>query len=548
MTVEAQLRFVFRWALVSRDDHNFNLCSAASAAGSTSCLLKVGPFSRKSYRSLADHLIALIVFSAAVLLFGPIIVYIVDRRGLRKFPSPSIAGVSSLWRIFHNLQRRHFRAIDKAHKDLGTHVRIAPNHISISDPQAMNQIYGHNAGFLKDAWYDGGAGEYRHMADARIKSEHQSKRKMLAHIFAQKTILNLEPVVAECTATLVDQLRTHAAEDRPINMRRYLNYYTIDLFADLLYGRSLRCLDRGNDMVDAETPDGRVYQAPFIKSLHDATIINTVLGMEAPLLPVTKAMFSWHPYKKAGADYDNIIFHNTKLRLTDPDAEDDIFSKLMKNAKGEDLCLEAGEILAECSVMMNAGTDTTTAALTNTIYLLYKHPKVLARLREELDEVTGREDVPAYDSVANLTYLRACIEESLRVKPASTMGLPRVVPAGGRIIAGQFIPEGVTVSVPTYTLLHNEDAFESPNEFRPERWLVDEDKARLAKAHFPFSTGPRACIGRNIAYFEQIIVVATLVRLFDFEFQTPDFELKTLERFNGNPDELVLSCRPRLMS
>jgi cytochrome P450 len=398
---------------------------------------------------------------------------------------------------------------------------------------------------LKDAWYDGGAGEYRHMADARVKVEHQAKRKMFAHLFAQKTIAGLEPVINNKTAVLVTQIDRFIALGKPMNMRRYLNYYTIDLFSELLYGHSIGCLERGNDLVDAETPDGKVYKIPFIKSLHDATIINTILGMEAPLLPLTKKIFSLHPYKKSGADYDNIIYHNTRHRRRNVDSEDDIFSKLLKNNKGEELNIPEGEVLAECSVMMNAGTDTTTAALTNSIYLLYKNPEVLAKLRSELDAATGRAEVPSYEELANLPYLRACIEESLRVRPASSFGLPRVVPQGGRWIAGQFVNEDVTVSVPTYTLLRDPNAFENPTKFDPERW-ISGDKEKMGKAHFPFSTGPRACIGRNIAYFEQILVIGTLVRLFDFDFESEDFELQTLERFNSNPGELVLSCRRRL--
>lgn len=374
-------------------------------------------------------------------------VYLLDRKGLRKFPAPAYAAVSSLWRISHNLRCRHFLAIHEAHGRLGTHVRIAPNHVSISDPNAMNDIYGHGAGFLKDAWYDGGAGEHRNMADARVKSEHQAKRKMLAHIFAQKTIANLEPVISETVANLVKQVDRHAISGEHINIRRYLNYFTIDVFSDLLYGEPLGCLDRGTDMVKAQTPEGKVYEVPFIKTLHDATVINTALGMEAPILPLTKTLFGWHSYKQAGSDYDAIIYHNTKNRLRNPDAGDDIFSKLLKNGKGEELNLCAGEILAECSVMMNAGTDTTTAALTNTLYLFFKHPNVLTKLREELDAALTYSEVPSYDTVAKLPYLRACIEESLRLRPASSMGLPRVVPEGGRVVAGEFIAEGVTVSV-----------------------------------------------------------------------------------------------------
>ncbi|KAJ9660434.1 hypothetical protein H2198_002552 [Neophaeococcomyces mojaviensis] len=397
---------------------------------------------------------------------------------------------------------------------------------------------------LKDAWYDGGAGEHRNMADARIKAEHQAKRKTLAHIFAQKTIAGLEPIITEAVGNLVKQVDQHAVSGQHLNIRRYLNYFTIDVFSDLLYGEPQGCLDRGNDIVKAETPGGHVYEVAFVKTLHDATAINTALGMEAPLLPFTRKLFAWHHCKHAGTDYDNIIYHNTKKRLRSADAEDDIFSKLLKNNKGEDLNLTAGDILAECSVMMNAGTDTTTAALTNTIFLLFKHPKVLAKLREELDAAASGYDVPSYDVAAQLPYLRSCIEESLRLRPASSMGLPRVVPEGGRVIAGQFIQEGVIVSVPTYTLLRDDDAFENATEYNPDRWITG-DKEKMAKCHLPFSIGPRACIGRNIAYFEQLLVISSLVRNFDFEFVEKDFELVTLERFNSNPGEMLVSCRRR---
>lgn len=259
----------------------------------------------------------------------------------------------------------------------------------------MNEVYGHGANFLKDAWYDGGAGEHRHMADSRVKAEHQAKRKMLAHIFAQKTIANLEPVVTDTVATLVAKIDQHVQSGKDINIRRYLNYFTIDLFAKLLYGNDLGCLERVNDIVTAETPEHKTYQVPFIKSLHDATHIATSLGMEAPILPLTKKLLAWHPYKRAGTHYDHIIYHNTERRLRDAHAADDIFSKLLKNRKGEDLNVCAAEILAECSVMMNAGTDTTTAALTNTIYLVYKHHEVLAKLREELDAAIGSCEVPS---------------------------------------------------------------------------------------------------------------------------------------------------------
>ena len=114
------------------------------------------------------------------------------------------------------------------------------------------------------------------------------------------------------------------------------------------------------------------------------------------------------------------------------------------------------------------------------------------------------------------------------------------------MIAGCFVEGGVTVSVPTYSLLRDPEAFEEPEKYIPERWLTEDKQKleRMMKSHMPFSVGPRACIGRNIAYFEQLLVISTLVRKFDFVMEE-GFELETIERFNSNPGELVMEARLR---
>ncbi|KAI5457521.1 cytochrome P450 [Mariannaea sp. PMI_226] len=481
------------------------------------------------------------------LLVFPVIRYWWDPNGLRKFPSPSIAGFSSFWRVWHNLHYKHYAAVDDAHKRLGTHVRIAPNHLSILDPRAPNDVYGHGANMLKEAWYDAGAGAHRNLADTRVKAEHQAKRKMFAHAFAAKTVLKLEPVLIETLHLFMKGMDKHAADGTVVDMRLMLNYFTIDLFGNLLYGHNLGCLERENDLLDAESPeDGRIYKVPFVQSLLDVTVINTLLAFSPKLFPITKPLFNNHPYKRKGADWENIIYHNTKERMASRAPCDDLFTKLLQDSKGKELNLSLGEIMAECSVMMNAGTETTTAAMTSTVYLLYTHPHVLSKLRAEIDAAIPGPQVPSYDAASKLPYLRACIEESLRVRPASSFGLPRVVPEGGRHIAGQFVPEGVTVSVPTYSLLRDESVFNRATEYDPDRWMTDdpEEKRKMMANHLPFSTGPRACIGRNIAYFEQIVVIATLAKFYDCIVPV-GFELETQERFNSNPGPLVVEVVPR---
>ncbi|KAK2590411.1 hypothetical protein QQS21_011916 [Conoideocrella luteorostrata] len=492
---------------------------------------------------IVPYALGLVVLTFLLL---PLIRFWQDKNGLRQFPAPSYAAFTSMWRIRHNLQAKHYLAVHHAHKELGTHVRIAPNHVSILDPRAPHDVYGHGANMLKDAWYDAAAGVHRNLADTRVKSEHQAKRKLLSHAFAAKSVTALEPVLVETITSLHTVLRSHATSNEEVNLRMVLNYFTIDLFGRILYSARLDCLERGNDMLAAETKGGTFYKAPFIQSLLDATVLNTAFAFEPSWLPLAKTIFKNHPYKKAGTDWENIVYHNTKTRLANPPESDDLFAKLLQNNKGETLGLSEGEILAECNAMMNAGTETTTAALTNTIFLLFTHPHVLAKLRHELDDAFPTDNIPSYDIASRLPYLRACIEESLRVRPASSFGLPRVVPNGGREIAGKFIPGGVTVSVPTYSLLRQENVFENATEYIPDRWLTqDTEKKRvMMNSHLPFSTGPRACIGRNIAYFEQIVLIASLVKVFDFEVHN-DSKLETIERFNSNPGDFPVICKLR---
>jgi cytochrome P450 len=98
--------------------------------------------------------------------------------------------------------------------------------------------------------------------------------------------------------------------------------------------------------------------------------------------------------------------------------------------------------------------------------------------------------------------------------------------------------------VPLISLHHNADIFPDPHQFRPERWL-EKDTQNLRDYCLPFSTGPRACIGRNIVYLEALMITATLVHRYDFELPSPDWNMQTKERVNINPASLWVTVKRR---
>jgi benzoate 4-monooxygenase len=481
-----------------------------------------------------------------------------------------------LWRIYQNFHYKQFQAIHDAHTELGTHVRIAPTHISICVPDALEQIYGHGANLLKSAWYDGGGGDARTMADTRSKAEHQDKRRRMAHLFSAKSVLQMEPLVRDRTRCLCRKIIEAANTKETVNVRRLFNYFTIDMITAIMFGEHMACLERGDDIVDAETRDGKIYKAPLIKSLHDGMRLSVPLGYEPELLPVTLPLAKYLPQRSSGNRFDDIVYHHVRkvLRrgtsfseMTKSDAYRDFITQFLYDKDDNPTNVPLKEVLAETSGMLNAGSDTTSTAITNCIYMLYHpdHACILRQLRSEISPVFGQaqqiEDLPPYESLAGLPFLRACIDETMRLRPSSAFGLPREVPKGGREIAGKFIEEGVSVSVPTFSILRSKDVFVDPDRYDPRRWILEdmmtgevkgkleEERLRqMKKAFVAFSLGPRACIGRNIAYFEMTMVVATIVHYFDFAFRDADVlkHFKVYERTNANPDELFLYPRTRI--
>ena len=122
------------------------------------------------------------------------------------------------------------------------------------------------------------------------------------------------------------------------------------------------------------------------------------------------------------------------------------------NAKDPDtgLPLTENEVIAESISFIVGGSDTTSSTMTNVVDILARSPEVQRKLQQELDNVfPGPMDdgwVADFQTVNQLPILNAIVRETMRFKPTSATGLERVTPVGGRIIDGQYIPEGVSHS------------------------------------------------------------------------------------------------------
>lgn len=365
--------------------------------------------------------------------------------------------------------------------------------------------------------------------------------------FAWKNIIDMEPVIQQqvvCLLSKLDSFCTQPSSDGGFhNIRRWLNLFAFDVIGAAAFGQPMGFLQQGDDEAPAETWDGQRYQVHAISSFHATSRYDVILAHWPLMLWLTKRLSRWHPGNKAGANFTALTIRKVRERKESgkPATYTDFFHHLLQDRHGKDIGLSMFELEKEAGVMINAGSDTTATAMTHCLYFLIRHPRVLAKLREELDAALGAQTTAArYEQVKDLRYLRACIDEAMRLRPPTSLGLPRVTPPEGTTIAGHQIAGDVTVSVPTYTLHRNPILFTDPEEYKPERWLDVDEGPKCRTYVLPFSTGPRACIGRNLAYLEQQILISTLLHRYDWCFMIKDFELETIERFNANPGDMYV--------
>lgn len=130
-----------------------------------------------------------------------------------------------------------------------------------------------------------------------------------------------------------------------------------------------------------------------------------------------------------------------------------------------------------------------------------KNPSCYDKLTREIDTAIAQStlSIPAlYSQASKLPYLKACVNEGMRLHPSVGLTLPRLVPAGGTRISEFEVPGGYGVGINAAVIQYDQDVFGMDAEkFRPERW-IDGDAVMMEKTILQFGAGPRTCIGKNV--------------------------------------------------
>jgi cytochrome P450 len=173
----------------------------------------------------------------------------------------------------------------------------------------------------------------------------------------------------------------------------------------------------------------------------------------------------------------------------------------------------------EVAFHLGAGTETLATATGWTVYLLWKHPEVLRRLRAEIAVVASRSPV-SMSHVESLGYVKQVVQEALRLFPPVYAVLRDCVrPAH---LGGHAIRRGDTLLISIHGIHRNPSLWAEPDHFRPERFQESPIAATLKYRYLPFGAGRHVCIGRHLALSSMVLTVAHFAQQFDWTFQDPD--------------------------
>ncbi|KAF2270474.1 cytochrome P450 3A3 [Lojkania enalia] len=489
------------------------------------------------------------------LLLLPLLLYLLPylrNWSIRHIPAPFPAAFSNLWLLWQCRKGQRYLSVDAAHKRYGPLVRIQPNHVSVADAEAIPLIYGHGNGFLKSEYYDAFVSIRRGLFNTRDRAEHTRKRKTVAHTFSAKSVGQFEQYMHANLEELRRQWDRRAEEAKGgyyhMDALHWFNYLAFDVIGDLAFGAPFGMLKEGRDHAEVRLrADAEPTSAPAIEVLNRRGEVSGTLGCLPQLKPYAKYLPD--PFFsngiKAVENLAGIAIARVNARLEKPNSERvDLLARLMegRDETGAKLCRE--ELTAEALTQLIAGSDTTSNTSCALLYHCLQNPAVVTKLQAELDTALPDPDAtPTFAAVKDLPYLDAVIKETMRIHSTSSLGLPRVIPPGpGITLHGTHFPQGVVLSVPAYTIHHSHSIWgPDADAFRPERWF--ELTERQKNAFIPFSYGPRACVGRNVAEMELALIVSTVFRRYEFELRQG--EMLTREGFLRKPLGLEVGMRRR---
>ncbi|KAJ7485211.1 cytochrome P450 [Mycena galericulata] len=360
-------------------------------------------------------------------------------------------------------------------------------------------------------------------------------RSLARPFFSQERIRDFD-IFDDHARQAISLMKNRLAEVHPIDFQDVVSRFTLDSATDFLFEKSVDSMAAGLPYPEsspvANSPyflnhPSNTYVRSFVMS-QTLVVMRAPFGSKWPLSEFWKDKIK--PHRKVIDEFIEPLL-NRELEKKKNKQEDEkknegsFLTHLVQATDDKDVIRDS------IFNILIAGRDTTAATLTFGVYMLAEHPDIMARLRGEILNTVGSSRMPTYDDLRNMKYLRAFINETLRLYPP--------VPIDQRVSKSATTwppikPGDKPLYVPAHTIarysvfwMHRRTDLWGPDasKFDPDRFLDERLKKYLTPHPYiflPFNAGPRICLGQQFAYNEAAFFLVRLLQNFAEFSLAPD--------------------------
>ncbi|XP_073466546.1 cholesterol 24-hydroxylase-like isoform X1 [Aquarana catesbeiana] len=334
--------------------------------------------------------------------------------------------------------------------------------------------------------------------------DHQhwhTQRRLMDPAFSRSFLMGLMGLFNDKAEELVEKLSEMADGKTEVKMHDMFSKVTLDVIAKVAFDMDL------NTIQDNQTPFPRAILMAMKGMVEMRNPLVRVLPSKRSI--VQEIRDSILLLRKTGKE---CIEKRQKMVQEGAEVPGDILTQILRGAALEDEC-DIEVMIDNFVTFFIAGMETTANQLAFAVQSLAQNPEILKKAQAEVDEVIGSKRDIEYEDLGKLQYLSQVLKETLRLYPG-VAGTSRQT-SEEVVIKGVRIPKNTSVLLNTYVTGRMEQFFPDPLTFNPDRFSRGSTKPYFT--YFPFSLGPRNCIGQVFAQMEARVIMAKLLQRVDFE-------------------------------
>lgn len=377
------------------------------------------------------------------------------------------------------------------------------------------------------------------VGDALFTAENDEPNWQLAHdilapAFTREAMSGYHTIMLEVARELLARWDAAADRGQRVDVTADMTRLTLETIGRAGFGYRFASFDR-------DRPH------PFVTAMTRALRYASVSAV-IPWGPVRRVLASSAAqYRADVATMERTVDEVIQARRDDAGSDaPDLLGRMLRTAHPETgRRLDPVNIRHQLITFIVAGHETTSGALSFALYYLSRDPRALARAQAEVDALWGETDnpEPTFTDIAKLRYVRAALDEALRLWPTAPAYLRAA--RADTVLGGRYRMNQGDWALVFLPLLHRDpQVWPDPDRFDPDRFAPGQARSRPPHAYKPFGTGKRACIGRQFALHEAVLALGLV--LHRYHLAAPDdYQLRIAESLTLKPQGFELAPRRR---